>query len=215
METGTFFSNDMENYLLNHTSKEDDVLYNLNRYTHLKSLQPRMLSGPIQGKLLELVCKMLKPKRVLEIGTYTGYSAICMAKGMDSDSLLHTIEINDEICEISQAFFEKAGLADRIKLHIGNALDVISILNEEFDLVLIDGDKREYPEYLRAVLPIVKTNGFIIADNVLWSGKVLLNEPDDDYTKGVMEFNDMVAKDTNLEQVLLPLRDGIMIIRKL
>jgi caffeoyl-CoA O-methyltransferase len=215
METGTFYSNDMESYLLNHTSKEDDVLYSLNRHTHLKSLQPRMLSGPIQGKLLEFICRMLKPKKVLEIGTYTGYSALCMAKGMDSDSLLHTIEINDEVCEIAQSFFEKAGLSHRIKLHIGNALDIISTLNEKFDLVFIDGDKREYPEYLKVVLPLVKENGFIIADNILWGGKVLLYAPDDDYTKGVMDFNDMVAKDTSLEQVLLPLRDGIMLIRKL
>ncbi len=174
-----------------------------------------MLSGPIQGKLLEMISRMIKPRMILEIGTYTGYSAICMAKGLQAGGQLHTVEINDEICETAQAFFQKANLHDRIILYIGSALDVIPTLNEEFDLVLIDGDKRQYPEYLNLVLPLLRPNGYILADNVLWGGKVLLPEPDDLYTKGVMDFNDIVAANPALEQVLLPLRDGLMLIRKI
>lgn len=215
MESELIYSNDLETYLLNHTSAEDEVLYDLNRHTHLTSLQPRMLSGPIQGKLLEMISRMIKPRMILEIGTYTGYSAICMAKGLQAGGQLHTVEINDEICETAQAFFQKANLHDRIILYIGSALDVIPTLNEEFDLVLIDGDKRQYPEYLNLVLPLLRPNGYILADNVLWGGKVLLPEPDDLYTKGVMDFNDIVAANPALEQVLLPLRDGLMLIRKI
>jgi caffeoyl-CoA O-methyltransferase len=215
METGTYHSNDLEDYLLKHTTKEDDVLYELNRHTHLTSLQPRMLSGPTQGKLLEMLSRMLAPKRILEIGTYTGYSALCLAKGLHDDGHLHTIEINDEICDTALAFFQKARIENKITLHVGNAIEIIPKLNEIFDLVLIDGDKRQYPDYLRIVLPILRVNGYIIADNVLWGGKVLLEQPDDLYTKGVMDFNTMVNDDPSLEQVLLPLRDGLMIIRKI
>jgi predicted O-methyltransferase YrrM len=215
METGLYHSNDMEEYLLQHTTPEDDILYKLNRHTHLTSLQPRMLSGPIQGKLLEMISRMIAPQRILEIGTYTGYSAICLAKGLTDNGHLHTIDINDEICDTALEFFRLADMASKITLHIGSALDIIPMLNEEFDLVLIDGDKRQYPRYLELVLPKVKTNGYILADNVIWGGKVLLNEPDDAYTKGVMDFNDLVANHNGLEQVLLPLRDGLMLIRKL
>lgn len=215
MESGIYHSNDLEDYLLKHTTKEDDVLYELNRHTHLTSLQPRMLSGPTQGKLLEMLSRMLAPKRILEIGTYTGYSALCLAKGLQDDGHLHTIEINDEICDTALTFFQKARMENKITLHVGNAIDVIPTLNQTFDLVLIDGDKRQYPDYLRIVLPILRVNGYIIADNVLWGGKVLLNQPDDLYTKGVMNFNTMVNDDPSLEQVLLPLRDGLMIIRKI
>jgi len=214
METGLFYSHDLEEYILNHSSKEDSVLYELNRFTHLSSIQPRMLSGPIQGKFLELICGMIKPRMVLEIGTYTGYSAICMAKSLDENSHLHTIEINDEICDTALAFFQKAGLSNRITLHIGDAIEILPTLNHTFDLVLIDGDKRQYPKYLELVLPLVSQGGYIVADNVLWGGKVLLPKADDDYTKGVMEFNDLVANNNQLQKVLLPLRDGLLIIKK-
>lgn len=205
----------MEDYLLKHTSAEDEVLYELNRYTHLTSIHPRMISGSVQGKLLEMISRMISPRRILEIGTYTGYSAICMAKGLAAGGVLHTIEINDEICETSLFFFQKAGLHDRIIQHVGNAIDIIPTLNEQFDLILIDGDKRQYPQYLHLVLPILRVGGYILADNVLWGGKVLLEEPDDLHTQGVMVFNDIVAANVDLEQVLLPLRDGLMLIRKL
>ncbi|MDY0202024.1 MAG: O-methyltransferase [Bacteroidales bacterium] len=214
MESGLNLSNDMEEYILQHTSPEDSVLYELNRHTHLSNLQARMLSGPIQGKFLEMISRMVRPARILEIGTYTGYSAICLARGLAPGGHLHTIEINDETCDTAQDFFQKSGLENQITLHIGSALDIIPKLDFEFDLVLIDGDKRQYPKYLDLVLPKLTKNGYIIADNVLWGGKVLLPEPDDSYTKGVVDFNSMVAQNSSLEQVLLPLRDGLMLIRR-
>lgn len=214
MESGLNLSNDMEEYILQHTSPEDSVLYELNRHTHLSNLQARMLSGPIQGKFLEMISRMVRPARILEIGTYTGYSAICLARGLAPGGHLHTIEINDETCDTAQDFFQKSGLENQITLHIGSALDIIPKLDFEFDLVLIDGDKRQYPEYLNLVLPKVNSGGYILADNVLWGGKVLLPEPDDSYTKGVVDFNSMVAQNSLLEQVLLPLRDGLMLIRR-
>lgn len=214
MEAEQFYSNDLEEYILAHTSKEDDVLSQLNRHTHLTALQARMLSGPMQGKFLEFLCRMINPSRVLEIGTFTGYSAISMARGLPKNGHLHTIERNDEIVETAESFFEKAGLSDKITLHVGNAVDIVPTFTERFDLVLIDGDKREYPEYLDVVLPRVSVGGFIVADNVLWSGKVLDDDSNDDYTQGVKNFNLKVTADIRLEQVLLPLRDGLMLIRK-
>jgi predicted O-methyltransferase YrrM len=157
---------------------------------------------------------MVRPTCILEIGTYTGYSAICLAKGLTSDGHLHTVEVNDEVCDTAQEFFQKAGLNKQITLHVGSAIDIVPKLDYEFDLVLIDADKRQYPQYLEVVLPKLSKNGYIIADNVLWGGKVLLPQPDDSYTKGVVDFNRMVAEDSSLEQVLLPLRDGLMLIRK-
>lgn len=215
MESGSFGNNDLEEYLLNHSSAEDKLLYDLRRHTHLTAIHPRMVSGPIQGKFLELICRMLQPQRVLEIGTYTGYSAISMARVLPHNAKLHTIEINDEVCDVSLAYFEKAGLMNTIVLHQGSALDVIPNIHETFDLIHIDGDKREYPEYLNIVLPKLRTGGVILADNVLWGGKVLLEKPDNDYTRGVMEFNRMVAQNTLLEKVILPFRDGLTLIYKL
>jgi predicted O-methyltransferase YrrM len=158
---------------------------------------------------------MLKPSRVLEIGTYTGYSAISMARGLSNGAELHTIEINDEVLETAKLFVAKANLSSIIQFHLGDALDVISKIQGFFDLVLIDGDKRQYPQYLNAVIPRIKVGGIIIADNVLWSGKVLLEKPDDSYTKGVMEFNEMVSANKKLDKVVLPLRDGLTLIRKI
>ena len=215
MEIDPGLGNDLEQYLINHSSPEDEILYELNRYTHLTSLQPRMLSGPIQGKFLQFICSMLKPSRVLEIGTYTGYSAISMARGLNNGAELHTIEINDEVLETAKLFVAKANLSSIIQFHLGDALDVISKIQGFFDLVLIDGDKRQYPQYLNAVLPRINVGGIIVADNVLWSGKVLLEKPDDSYTKGVMEFNDMVSANNKLDKVILPLRDGLTLIRKI
>ncbi|MDD4385386.1 MAG: O-methyltransferase [Bacteroidales bacterium] len=214
MEASTFGTNDLEEYLLRHSSAEDSLLYELRRHTHLTNLHPRMLCGPTQGKLLELICFMFKPSRVLEIGTYTGYSAICMAKGLNLGAELHTIEINDEVCDTAKEFFTKAKLDKVITLHQGDALDIIPKIEGDFDLVLIDGDKRQYPQYLKVILPRVRVGGIILADNVLWGGKVLLKQPDDSFTKGVVDFNKMVAENDKLDKVLLPLRDGLSIIRK-
>lgn len=214
MEAGTFENNDLEEYLLKHSSSEDSLLYELRRHTHLTNLHPRMLCGPIQGKLLQLICAMYNPSRVLEIGTYTGYSAICMARGLSPNAQLHTIEVNDEVCETAQDFFSKANLDSIITLHQGNAIDIIPHIEGSFDLVLIDGDKREYPDYLSIVLPRVRVGGIILADNVLWGGKVLMQEPDDNFTKGVMDFNKLVTENDKLDKVILPLRDGLTIIQK-
>ncbi|HDP54154.1 MAG TPA: O-methyltransferase [Bacteroidetes bacterium] len=215
MKIDSDLGKDLEQYLLSHSSAEDEILYELNRYTHLTSLQPRMLSGPIQGKFLQLICEMLKPSRVLEIGTYTGYSAISMARGLNPGAELHTIEINDEVLETAKLFVAKANLSSIIQFHLGDALDIIPKIHGFFDLALIDGDKRQYPQYLHAVIPRIKVGGIIIADNVLWSGKVLLEKPDDSYTKGVMEFNEIVSANKKLDKVVLPLRDGLTLIRKI
>lgn len=205
----------IEDYILNHSDSEDPVLAELNRETNLKILRPRMLSGHLQGKILEMISKMIQPQKILEIGTYTGYSAICLAKGLKNNGTLHTIELNDELEQFIRKYFNKAGLENQIKLHIGNALEIIPKIDEPFDLVFIDGDKREYLQYYHSVLEYVKPGGFILADNVLWSGKVIEQEsPDDEYTRGIIEFNEWVKNDHRVEKVILPLRDGLTLIRK-
>ena len=205
----------IEEYILNHSDDEDPVLAELNRETNLKILRPRMLSGHLQGKILEMISKMIRPEKILEIGTYTGYSAICLAKGLTEKGILHTIEINDELEEIITKYIQKSGLQNQINVHFGNALKIIPTINELFDLVFIDGDKREYLAYYELVLNYLKPGGFILADNVLWSGKVIeLETPDDEYTKGIFDFNDFLKTDNRVEKVILPLRDGLTLIRK-
>jgi predicted O-methyltransferase YrrM len=215
MEASNYYSHELEEYISQHTSPEDEVLYELNRHTHLTAYHPRMLCGQMQGKLLELICKMINPLHVLEIGTFTGYSSICIARGLPGKGHLHTIEVNDEITEQTLEFFSKAGVKNLITLHVGDALKIIPTLDELFEMVFIDGDKREYPQYLQAILPKVKVGGFILADNVLWGSKVLDKEACDDYTNGVRDFNLMIANNSKLEKVFLPLRDGLMIARKI
>lgn len=206
---------DLEQYILSHIDPEDAVLTELTRQTHLKVLRSRMLSGHLQGQLLYLLVKMLNPKRILEIGTFTGYSAICMAKGMPEGGLLHTIEINDELCPLIESFIHKSGNNGRIQLHQGSAIDIVPTLNETFDLVFMDGDKREYPAYYPLIMAKLRPGGVILADNVLWDGKVIQAlDPNDRYTKGILEFNDMVRDDQRVEKVILPIRDGITLIRK-
>jgi predicted O-methyltransferase YrrM len=205
----------IEDYILNHSDPEDPVLAELNRETNLKILRPRMLSGHLQGKMLEMISKMIRPQKILEIGTYTGYSAICLSKGLQKDGVLHTIEINDELEHFIRKYLQKANLENNIKLHIGNALKIIPDLEETFDLVFIDGDKRQYSEYYHTLFDYVKPGGFILADNVLWSGKVIkLESPDDEYTKGIFAFNELITKDNRVEKVIIPLRDGLTLIRK-
>lgn len=205
----------IENYAEEHTKPASNVLQNLYRETHLKALHPRMLSGKLQGKLLQFISQMIKPKTVLEIGTFTGYSAICMAEGLLENGVLHTIEINNELEEIANLFFEKAALTNKIKFYIGNALDIIPKIDDKFDLVFIDADKKNYCEYYKLVFDKVKKGGFIIADNVLWSGKVL-EKPyhNDKDTIGIIAFNELIQKDERVDNLLLPFRDGLMIIRK-
>lgn len=204
----------LENYIEDHTSPEDDLLWELRRQTHLKVLRPRMVSGPVQGQLLTMLCHMIAPSSVLEIGTFTGYSAICMARGMNAGSRLHTIERDDELETMAGYYFRKAGLDEIILPHIGDALQVIQTIDTTFDLVFIDGDKREYPEYYEAIMPKMNPGGYILADNILWNEKVVEPvDPHDEYTKGILHFNDMVKNDNHVEQVILPIRDGLMIIR--
>ena len=206
---------ELEKYILNHIDPEDPILYELDRYTHLNVLRPRMLSGHLQGSLLKMICRMIKPLSILEIGTFTGYSAICMAKGMPVEGHIHTIEINDELESLILNYFQKANVHHQITLHIGSALEIIPTIEETFDLVFIDGDKREYPQYLEMVLPKLKQGGFILADNILWDGKVARdNMPDDDYTKGIMDFNTLIKNNPLLEKTILPIRDGIFLIQK-
>lgn len=206
---------ELDKYIREHSTPEDKVLEELYRQTHLYVVNPNMASGHIQGKFLEMLSFMIHPSRILEIGTYTGYSAICLARGLKSGGQLHTIEINDELNEMSTHYFALAGVADRVTLHTGRAQDVIPEMKYIFDLVFIDGDKREYCEYYDLVFEKVCKGGFIIADNVLWGGKIEGAEAlKDPQTKGVVMFNEMVRKDPRVEKIVLPLRDGLMLIRK-
>lgn len=203
-------------YISAHTEPEDLILAELDRETHLKILMPRMLSGHVQGKMLEFYSRLIKPMFVLEIGTYTGYSAICLAKGLQKGGKLHTIEINDEIANIPQKYFSKAGMQDCIQLHIGDAIDIIPTLDIKFDLIFIDGDKRIYSEYFDMCLPKLRKGGIMLADNVLWDGKVVENiKKMDTYTKGILDFNHKVQNDKRVRNFLLPVRDGIMVIEKI
>ena len=206
---------ELDKYIREHSTPEDKVLEELYRQTHLYVVNPNMVSGHIQGKFLEMLSYMISPVSVLEIGTYTGYSAICLARGLKSGGQLHTIEINDELNGMSTRYFALAGVADRVTLHTGRAQDVITKLDRTFDLVFIDGDKREYCEYYDIVFDKVRTGGFIIADNVLWGGRIEGEEAmKDPQTRGLVLFNEKVRNDHRVEKIVLPLRDGLMIIRK-
>lgn len=210
-----FLPENISEYAENHTQKESKTLEDLNRSTRAKILQPRMLSGHLQGRVLSMFSKMLKPKRILEIGTYTGYSAICLAEGLNDDGKLFTLDINEEIEDFATSYFKESGLADKIEMKIGNALEIIPSLNEKWDLVFIDADKENYLNYLKLVLDKINVGGYIIADNVLWSGKVVQKLKDDDLeTKALLEFNSWVHSNENLENVLLPIRDGLMVCQK-
>jgi len=204
-----------EEYILAHSDAEPDYLALINRKTHLKMINPRMMSGHLQGRALSMFCSMIKPERILEIGTFTGYSALCMAETLSETGVIHTIERDDELEDFIMENFELSGLATKIKLHIGDAIDVIQKLDDTFDFVFIDGDKREYADYYDAVFPKVRNGGFILADNTLWDGKVLKNvSSNDSQTIEIMRFNDKIARDNRIEKVMLPLRDGLTIIRK-
>ena len=206
---------DIDKYILEHIDAEDEVLKELSRETHLKVLGARMLSGHLQGQVLTMLSKMIQPKNILEVGTFTGYSAICLAKGLSEGGKLITIEINDELENFARKYFVKAGLQNKIEQRIGKALEIIPSLKLTFDLVFLDADKHEYIDYYNSVFNKVDSGGYIIADNTLWSGKVLDIPAHDDFqTKGIIEFNKFVANDKRVEKVILPLRDGMTILRK-
>jgi caffeoyl-CoA O-methyltransferase len=201
-------------YITEHTSPEDPVLAELSRETHLKMMYPRMLSGHLQGVLLEMISHMVKPATILEIGTFTGYSALCLAKGLRDTGKLHTIEVNPELVAFSKKYFEKAGKVDQIVQHAGDARKIIPGLKVTFDLVFIDAAKEHYLQYYHLVFEKVHPGGFILADNALWGGKVTAKEKPDKETRGILEFNDFVRNDPRVDNLLLQVRDGIMLIRK-
>jgi predicted O-methyltransferase YrrM len=199
-----------------HTSPETEVLKNLNRYTYANLLMPRMLSGHIQGRMLSMFSKMIKPKYILEIGTFTGYSAICLAEGLQHDGMIHSIEINEELKHIINKFITEANIQSKFKLHIGMAAEIIPAINAVFDLVFIDADKENYSAYFDLIIDRVNKGGFIIADNVLWSGKVLtVPDKKDVETKALIEFNKKVMDDARVANVMMPVRDGLMLMQKL
>ena len=207
---------ELEDYILSHIDEEGEMLSRLDRETHLFHLRPRMCSGHLQGKLLKMFVRMIRPKNILELGTFTGYSALSLADGMTGDGELHTIEIDDELEDFIREHFENSPHADRLKLHVGDAREIIPQLGLTFDLVFIDANKRQYLEYYNLVFDYVTPGGFIIADNTLWDGKVVdYGKTLDAQTAGILEFNDFVARDKRVEKVILPLRDGLTLIHKL
>lgn len=211
-----FLNEALQAYVANHTSPEPDLLRRLNRETHAKVLLPRMLSGHVQGRVLAFISHMLQPRHILEIGTYTGYSAICLAEGLHPEGILHTIDVNEELEEMVRKYFEEAGLSSRIRYHIGRALEVIPTIEATFDLVFIDADKVNYPRYFEEVVDRVRPGGFILADNVLWSGKVVQTpgQKIKKDTQAILDFNRVVHQDDRVENVLLPIRDGLMVMRR-
>ena len=205
----------LEKYIHENSSPEDALLHELDRETHLRVINPRMISGHIQGKLLELIVKMFRPKNILEIGTFTGYSALCMAAGLEEGAVIDTCEVDDELEPLAQSFFDRSAHGHKIKLHVGSALEIAPTLGKQFDLVFIDGDKREYIEYYQMAMDILRTGGWIIADNTLWDGHVIEPDRRDAQTESVRRFNELIGKDNRVEKVILPLRDGLTIIRKI
>ncbi|MDR0983020.1 MAG: class I SAM-dependent methyltransferase [Culturomica sp.] len=206
---------ELERYIEAHTNEEPSVLADLQRRTHLQNLRPRMLSGNLQGQFLRMLCSLLGARRVLEIGTYTGYAAISMAAALPDDGLLYTIDINDELEDTVNEYITKSGYGDKIKFIQGDALTVVPTLQETFDLVFIDADKRQYADYYRLVFDKVRRGGLIVADDVLWDDKVLKDdERKDVQTIGILDFNEMVKRDERVEKVMLPLRHGLYLIRK-
>ncbi len=204
----------LDNYLVEHSHQEDPVLRELARHTYLNEVHPRMLSGHILGSFLSLFSKLLSPERILEIGTYTGYSAICLARGLRKGGELTTLEVNEELRNIALKYFEKANLQDRIRLINGDALELIPTLNDTFDLVFIDAHKDNYPEYYNLVINKVRPGGYILADNILWGGKVLDPSLNDPTTRIIDRFNKMITSDPRVENLMLPVRDGLMVIQK-
>lgn len=207
---------EIEEYCIEFTSTEIALLHELNRSTHLHILNPRMLSGHLQGRGLSMISHMIRPKRILEIGTFTGYSALCLAEGLTDDGILYTIDVNDELEDFVNDFFQRSSFCKQIRFLMGDALEIVPTLTEEFDLAFIDADKKSNQRYYELILPKVRTGGFIVVDNVLWDGKVIGDRGSlDKKTKMIHEFNEFITKDERVENVLLPIRDGLMVMRKL
>jgi predicted O-methyltransferase YrrM len=211
-----FISEDLENYVANHSQQEPELLVQLNKETHQKILQPRMLSGHFQGRVLSMLSKMINPKSILEIGTYTGYAALCLAEGLLENGTLDTIDINEELEEIQKKYFDLSDYSNQIVQHIGDAIEIIPTLNKKFDLVFIDADKENYINYFHLIVPLMNKGGIILSDNVLWSGKVLEEvKANDKSTQILLDYNKIINEDSRVETVLLPIRDGLTITRVL
>ena len=210
-----FIPEKLDDYVVMHSEEEPELLKQLTRETHQKILQPRMLTGHYQGRVLSMISKLVKPKHILEIGTYTGYSALCLAEGMQTEGELHTIDINEELFDFQRKYFDKSSYGKQIYQHLGNALDIVPKLNLNFDLVFIDADKTNYANYFNIIIEKLNPGGIILSDNVLWSGKVIEKvKPDDLDTKALIEYNTLLKEDSRIETVLLPIRDGLTISRK-
>jgi predicted O-methyltransferase YrrM len=211
-----FLAPDLDKYVVDHTEIEPKELARLNRKTWIEILNPRMIAGHFQGRVLSMLSHMIKPTQVLEIGTFTGYSAICWGEGLTENGEIHTIDINEELQDLASEFVTKSGLEEKVHFHIGNAIDIIPTIKNEWDIVFLDADKSNYTNYYNLVFENVKKGGYIIADNVLWNGKVIdksaFSEID---TQAILAFNEMVQKDERVQNVLFPIRDGLMVIRKL
>jgi predicted O-methyltransferase YrrM len=208
-----FLPDELDQYIEAHTRPESDLLSKINRETHAQVLKSRMLSGHVQGRFLSMISKMIQPKVILEIGTYTGYSALCLAEGLGAGGKLITIDINEELENRVRNYFRQSGLAGQIDYQVGDARKIIPTLNETFDLVFIDADKENYSLYYDLVIDRLPAGGIILADNVLWSGKVVQPKPDKD-TLAILAFNEKIQRDPRVENLLLPLRDGVMMVRK-
>jgi caffeoyl-CoA O-methyltransferase len=210
-----FIPEELDSYVVNHSEEEPELLEQLTRETFQKILQPRMLSGHYQGRVLSMISKLVKPKHILEIGTYTGYSALCLAEGMQKGGELHTIDINEELVDFQRKYFDKSTFGHQIIQHLGHALEIIPKLDKTFDLIFMDADKDNYPLYFNVIMDKLNSGGILLSDNVLWSGKVIEPvKPDDISTKALLEYNKLLKEDGRLETVLLPIRDGLSISRK-
>ena len=211
-----FLSEELENYVANHSEYEPDLLAQLNRETHQKILQPRMLSGHFQGRVLSMLSKIIHPMNILEIGTYTGYATLCLAEGLATKGTIDTLDNNEELFDFQRKYFDKSPWANQITQHLGNALDIIPTLNKKYDLVFIDADKENYINYFHLIVPMMQQGGIILSDNVLWSGKVLeVLKPNDKSTKILLDYNQLLKEDARVETVLLPIRDGLTVSRVL
>ena len=209
-----FLPENIDNYAVSHSQDEPLLLQELSRETWQKVLAPRMLSGHFQGRILSILSKLVQPKSILEIGTYTGYSALCLAEGLDSKGILHTIDSNEELVDFQRSYFDRSDYGKQLKQYLGNALDIIPTINAKFDLVFIDADKSNYTNYFNAVIDKMNKSGIILSDNVLWSGKVVEKlDPKDEDTKALIAYNTLLKEDPRVETILLPIRDGLTISR--
>lgn len=209
-----FLSEELENYVAQHSQSEPELLAKLNRETHQKILQPRMLSGHFQGRVLSMLSKIISPKNVLEVGTYTGYATLCLAEGLLENGTIDTVDNNEELFDFQKKYFEQSAWKNQIVQHLGNALEIIPTLNKKYDLVFIDADKENYINYFQIIVPMMNKGGIILSDNVLWSGKILGEvKANDKSTKTLLEYNKLVNEDERVETVLLPIRDGLTVTR--